>query len=59
MIEDRIKVLSVGLSDKPKPTKLNLARKILSAVRNFFKVKFLKIQDVGNLTYIMKKIWLF
>lgn len=36
MIEDEIKVLSVVLSDKPKPKKLNLARKILSAVFNFF-----------------------
>lgn len=32
MLEDRIKVFSVGCSDKPKPTKLNLAREILSAI---------------------------
>lgn len=42
MIEDRIKVLSVGLSDKPKPTKLNLARKMLSALLNFLKLSFKK-----------------
>lgn len=52
----RVRVLSVGLSDKPKQTKVKFSKENIKCCIEIFKIKFWKVHAVGNLTSNMKKI---